>query len=263
MRGAGGAALEHSGADVLSMLRDGRDAFVLSGIDPARDSVDPPLLQKALSEARFVVALASFAGPDLEAVADVLLPLALPVEATGTLINAEGRWQSFHAAARLPGEARPGWKIWRVLGNLLEVKGIDYLDVLAVREDLKRHLPQVAFDNRVPLAPVGVALPGPTQGLERVSVAGLYTVDPLVRRSLPLQQTPAGQTAETLRVNPRDLGEIASGSEVRIRQAQTEGALRVMADPSVPVGVVITTHGSAAATALPAAGSAVTIAGVV
>jgi NADH-quinone oxidoreductase subunit G len=263
MRGAGGAALEHPGADVLSMLREGREVFVLSGIDPERDSIDPALLQKALREARFVVALTGFAGSDLEAVADVLLPVALPVESTGTLINAEGRWQSFHAAARLPGEARPGWKIWRVLGNLLGVKGIDYLDVMAVREDLKCHLPQGSFADRTDPALAVLALPEPITGLERLGVAGLYTVDALVRRSLPLQQTPVGQAAEMLRVNPRDLSGIVSGSEVRLRQAGAEVALRVVADPAVPAGVAITTMGSAAVAALPAAGSAVSIAGVV
>jgi NADH-quinone oxidoreductase subunit G len=40
-------------------------------------------------------------------------------ETSGTFVNTEGRVQSFHAAAKPLGDARPAWKVLRVLGNLL------------------------------------------------------------------------------------------------------------------------------------------------
>src|SRR5690348_15800640 len=43
-------------------------------------------------------------------VGDVQLPIAPFTETPGTFISTEGRVQSFHAAVRPSGEARPGWK---------------------------------------------------------------------------------------------------------------------------------------------------------
>ena len=58
--------------------------------------------------------------------ADVMLPIAPFTETAGTFVNSEGRAQSFNGAVRPPGEARPGWKVLRVLGNLLGVPGFDH-----------------------------------------------------------------------------------------------------------------------------------------
>ena len=50
----------------------------------------------------------------------VVLPIGSFAETSGTFVNAEGRWQSWAGAAKLPGESRPGWKVLRVLGELAE-----------------------------------------------------------------------------------------------------------------------------------------------
>ena len=65
---------------------------------------------------------------------DVLLPIAPFTETPGTFVNAEGRVQSFHAVVKPLGEARPAWKVLRVLANLLGLPGFDFEsshDVLA------------------------------------------------------------------------------------------------------------------------------------
>ena len=58
--------------------------------------------------------------------ADVLLPIAPFTETSGTFVNAEGRVQSFHGVVKPLGEARPAWKVLRVLGNLLGLPGFDF-----------------------------------------------------------------------------------------------------------------------------------------
>ena len=58
--------------------------------------------------------------------ADVLLPITPYTETSGTFVNSEGRVQSFNGVVRPLGDARPGWKVLRVLGNLLSVPGFDY-----------------------------------------------------------------------------------------------------------------------------------------
>ena len=55
-----------------------------------------------------VVACTAFRSPSLEAVAQVLLPIAAFAETSGTFVNAEGAWQGFRGAVAPPGEARPG-----------------------------------------------------------------------------------------------------------------------------------------------------------
>ncbi len=55
---------------------------------------------------------------------DVLLPIAPFTETPGTFVNAEGRVQSFHAVVKPLGEARPAWKVLRVLANMLGLLGL-------------------------------------------------------------------------------------------------------------------------------------------
>jgi NADH-quinone oxidoreductase subunit G len=65
--------------------------------------------------------------------ADVLLPIAPFTETAGTFVNAEGRRRASTAWCAL-GESRPGWKVLRVLGNLLGLPGFDFDTAEAVRD---------------------------------------------------------------------------------------------------------------------------------
>ena len=258
-RDVGGKAVD-PGADARTMLQQGRDAFVLAGIEPARDFGDPQLARRALDDARLVIALTPFASAELEAVADVMLPVATAFEASGTLVNAEGRWQSFQGAAAAPGDSRPGWKVWRVLGNLLEVRGMDHLDSRAVRDELKALLPEGDFSTQIDLRLAQVELPAALDGLERMQVRGLYSGDPLVRRSMPLQLSPEGRRAEAVYVNPRSAGSHADGSVVRLRQGRDETELKLVLDDAVPVGILVTVAGAASLARLGPPGTTVTLA---
>ena len=50
----------------------------------------------------------------------------------------EGLWQSQAGAALPVGEARPGWKVLRVLGNLLNLAGFEYQSSEEVRDELRK-----------------------------------------------------------------------------------------------------------------------------
>ena len=261
-RGPGGEPLDPAGANAAEMVAQGREAFVIAGIEPGRDGADPLALRDTLRHAGLVVALAPFADPELEAVADVLLPVAPHYESSGTLVNAEGRWQSYRAAARAAGEeVRPGWKVWRVLGNLLEVPGMDFLDSRAVRDELKSLLADASFDTSVNLNQALVEVPdAPGSGLYRVEAAALYSTDPLVRRAEPLQQSPEGRLAECVIVHPESAADHADGSRVRLRQGDAEAEFTLLHDDAVPVGLAVTFAGSAASGALGMPNTTVTLA---
>jgi NADH-quinone oxidoreductase subunit G len=131
----GGTAAATNGLPARAMLDAPLRAYVLlGGIDPVNDlGVDP----SALASADLVVAITTHLPESLRGVVHVVLPIGCFAETSGTYVNAEGRWQSWAGAARLPGESRPGWKVLRVLANLLNVHGIDYDSSEEVRDALK------------------------------------------------------------------------------------------------------------------------------
>ena len=83
------------------------------------------------------MAATPYADDTLKSVAHVLLPISTFVETSGTYVNLEGLWQSFAGAAKPLGEARPGWKVLRVLGNLAGVANFDYQSSEEVRDELR------------------------------------------------------------------------------------------------------------------------------
>jgi NADH dehydrogenase/NADH:ubiquinone oxidoreductase subunit G len=66
--------------------------------------------------------------------ADVMLPIAPFTETAGSFVNAEGRLAEFHGVVKPLGDARPAWKVLRVLGNLLGLPGFDQETVDDVRQ---------------------------------------------------------------------------------------------------------------------------------
>jgi NADH-quinone oxidoreductase subunit G len=176
-----------NGLDAGAMLAAPRKAYLLLGVEPELDCYDPGRALAAMDEADVVVALTAYRGI-AEDYADVLLPIAPFTETSGTFVNTEGRAQSFNGVVRAPGDARPGWKVLRVLGNLLDIPGFDYETSEAVRaaacpaEGIAAKL-----DNRI--TGVRVALPQPAPGLQRVADVPSYFADPIVRRAVSLQPT--------------------------------------------------------------------------
>jgi NADH-quinone oxidoreductase subunit G len=189
-RGPGGNNVARAGFDAQAMLETPRNAYLLFGIEPAKDLADGAAALAALRGAA-VVAFTSFVSDDLLDVADVLLPLGTFAETAGTYVNVEGRWQSFDAAADAVGESRPGWRILRVLGNELELPNCEYRTPSDVTAELEREL-----GNARELAPGDTLYKGSFAPNGRAAAVGgvqldvpIYAVDALVRRSEPLQET--------------------------------------------------------------------------
>lgn len=181
------------GLNASQMLSGSLKAAVLLNCEPGLDTAAGRNGGSGLRAADLVVSLSPFkANMDI---ADVMLPIAPYTETSGTFVNAEGRVQSFHAVVKALGDARPAWKVLRVLGDLLEVNGVGFessREVLAavpallvdetgatVRAGLLDNRTQAAVDfTPAESAPV---------------VASIYQLDGLVRRAPSLQLTADGR----------------------------------------------------------------------
>jgi NADH-quinone oxidoreductase subunit G len=194
-RAAGAKAVAQPGLTAREMLSVPLRAYaLLGGLEPSLDTLASDSL-RTLARAEFVVAITPFASAELKSIAHVLLPMGTFAETSGTYVNCEGRWQSQAGAASAVGEARPGWKVLRVLGNLMNLEGFDYQSSEEVCAELRR-----ACQGLEPRAYQGShAVPPPADGAHAEEGAALtdvpmYQADALVRRALSLQRTREGRT---------------------------------------------------------------------
>jgi NADH-quinone oxidoreductase subunit G len=189
-RQAGGRPVSNPGLHVGDMLAARLKAYVMVGGIESADLVTSTATEGSLRDAECVIAITPYASEDIRAVASVILPSAVFAETSGTWINVEGRWQSVAGAARPPGEARPAWKILRVLGNLLELPHFDFDSSEGVRASLRRELEEA----RGTVGAHSAAFtPGRLASFDATREVGIYRVDAVVRRSGPLQATADGQ----------------------------------------------------------------------
>jgi NADH-quinone oxidoreductase subunit G len=187
-RAAGGRALEAVGLNVSNMLAARLKAYVVFGaIEPAHDIASPAALE-ALKAAECVIALSPYA--TAREFADLILPIGTFAETSGTYVNLEGRWQSAPGAAKPVGESRPGWKVLRVLANLLNFPGFDYTSSDEITEELRRELAQVPEFKAA--ARTRTLQPRAAAGGSDVRDIPIYQSDAVVRRATSLQNTRAG-----------------------------------------------------------------------
>lgn len=181
------------GLNAAQMIAGGLKAAILLNNEPAFDSAAGHQALQGLNKSEMVVTLSPFKA-NLE-ISDVLLPIAPFTETSGSFVNAEGRVQSFHAVVKPLGEARPAWKVLRVLANLLGVQGVDYessQDVLATAIGAgTTQVPAQALSNasKAVLQVSGAAVTEPV-------VASIYQLDSIVRRAISLQLTADARQAQ-------------------------------------------------------------------
>ncbi|MGA8258605.1 MAG: NADH-quinone oxidoreductase subunit NuoG [Arenicellales bacterium] len=238
-RGAGEESVPANGLNARAMLEQGLNAYLLLGNEPELDCGDPRAAREALSGAQLVVAITPY---DVRETvdADVMLPAAPWSEMAGTFINCAGVEQRF-AAAVLPFEdARPAWKILRVLGNFCELDGFDYVTIDDVR------------------AKVGYAPANPSWGFtdrrwNELSVEGVdneidlmrimatppLRIDGTVRRAGSLQRT-RDNPPPAARMNGREIERLGltEGQTTQVHGGSDMSRLPVVRDERVPDGCV-------------------------
>ena len=225
--------------NALEMLERPLRGYLLFGIEPELDSAHPAAAMAALAEAEFVACFTPFVTERMKQYADVLLPIAPFSETSGTFVNIEGRWQSFTGAVAPPGEARPGWKVLRVLGNLFDLEGFEYTSSEEVRDELRGSAESIKPSTKLAWRCPG-DLGGDGDAVWRIGEVPIYAVDGLVRRSTPLQQTMDARPAAVYMnsAQAEALG-LKDGETARVTQAGGSANLPLVIDERVAQGCVI------------------------
>ncbi|MEX0731870.1 MAG: NADH-quinone oxidoreductase subunit NuoG [Aquisalimonadaceae bacterium] len=258
-RQAGGKADAAPGLNARELVERPRKGYLLLSVEPELDCWDGADALAALEQAESVVCITPFVTDTMRRYASVLLPAATFGETSGTFVNTEGRWQSFPGVAAPAGDARPAWKLLRVLANVLNLDGFQYNASDEITEELDGICaavnPSSAMEWRAPIGEVPVS-----GGLQRVGIVPLYGVDGVVRRAKALQQTSQARDigvrvhsaeAKRLKLTDLDWADVTQGN-VTVR-------LPVAIDDGIPEGAVLVPSGIAETAALGPAFGTVTL----
>ena len=245
------------GLNAAAMLAAPRKAYVLLNVEPELDCADAQQAMAAMQSADLVIAMSAYKHGATD-YADVLLPIAPYTETSGTFVSAEGRVQSFKGAVKPQGEARPAWKVLRVLGNLLKVDGFAYETSEAVRDEALQGVDVAARLNNAIAGVEGKAFTA--SGLQRVADVPIYATDAVVRRSAPLQAT-ADAARPRAWLNGKELAKLGlqAGAQAKVAQGAGSVVLEVALDDGLPEGVVRVAAGHPATAALGAMFGTITV----
>ena len=231
-----GAVPGKGGKTAAAMMAAPLKAYVVLHAEPQLDADNGQQALESLKAADFVVALTPFASLAGQ-YAHVLLPISPFAETSGTFVNAQGLAQSFKATVPPLAETRPGWKVLRVLGNILHLHGFDDESSESVRDSALSGGVPAHLSNQIQCA-AGISNEE-APDLQRVADVPIYRTDPLVRRAVALQQT-AASAAPVARLNSHTLAKlgIQAGQRVRVKSATGSVDLIAEQDNALATGAV-------------------------
>jgi NADH-quinone oxidoreductase subunit G len=217
-----GAIPGKGGKNAAAMLAEPLKAYVVLHAEPLLDADNGQQAIAALRGAQFAVALTPYRSAAAEW-ADVMLPVSPFTETSGTFVNAQGLAQSFKGTVTPFGQTRPGWKVLRVLGNVLHLAGFDDETSESVRDAVLAGGIEGRLSNEIK-APLGLGQAA--SGLERVADVPIYRTDAMVRRSEPLQAAPASKKPAAA-MNGRTLTSLGLTAGVKVRVSSGQGAVEL------------------------------------
>ena len=234
------------GRNVAQILAEPPRALLLYDVEPEDDGADPVAMAAALDRCDFIVSFSPFVNA-AEGHADVMLPIAPFTETAGSLISCEGRLQSFNPVVQPLAQSRPGWKVLRVLGNLLGLAGFDFETAQQVRAEALSPIggaegiaAALARQPELPLPQTIGTAPG-TSGFERIAPVPIYSSDAIVRRAPSLQRTRDAREAREAGI-PQQLWQqmgLRDGDQVRVTESGGQSVvLPARCDAALPAQVV-------------------------
>ncbi len=219
--------------------QDKCEALLLLNTEPEYDCHNSQKAVQAVRSSEFVISLTAYKGHAPE-YADVLLPIAPFSETSGTYVNTEGITQSFNGVVAPLGDARPAWKVLRVLANLLGLERFEYETPEQIRAEIfpEGTKLQQYLGNILKYTDIDVGMVE-NKGLQRIGEVPIYQADPIVRRAESLQLTHdalppkawmSQSTLQSLNVN--------SGTQIKVKQGTETIQLETACDDKLPVNCV-------------------------
>jgi NADH-quinone oxidoreductase subunit G len=234
-RTVAGKAIEAAGLDVQAALDAKLKAYFLMAVEPGLDFANPYRARQSMLAAEFVVIMSAFQNESIQEYADVILPMAPYAETSGTYINVDKAWQTVKGALAPHGEARPAWKILRVLANLLHAKDFDYASPEEVLQEIRARV-DMGFESKyTPFYPE--SLPASLHHLSRVGEWPLYRCDAIVRHATALQECASAEPA-CIRMHPKTADQLNLDTTATVSQGDIEITLPLKRDERVAPDVV-------------------------
>ena len=235
-----GLAVDQVGLSGQQILSADTKTFVLLGVEAEFDCDNPQQSLAALSQADHVIAINSYVNSTLKSRATILLPASQTVETSGTLVNMEGRFQSFTGVSKLPKDVRPTWKILRVLGNILDIKGFDYMSSEEVCDEVKAAIAAAPQHRSAPFSEPKAPVQEKAHGLQRIGAVQMYSGDSLVRRAAALQRA-ASDECRKVSLHPHDIAALNLHTDEAVSVSQGDSSVRMhlVADTAIPIGSVL------------------------
>jgi len=247
-----GAVPGAGGLNAGEMLSRPMKALLLLNAEAELDAADATAARKALKGGGLVVSMSPFADANAD-FADVMLPIAPFTETGGCFVNAEGRTQPFHGVVKPLADTRPGWKVLRVLANLLGLEGFNHETVEDVRAEALGDPSALGtrLDNRSVAAPVVVppSRAASVMDCERIADVSIYATDAIVRRAPALQHT-ADAAAPVIGINTPLWGALRLKGKVLVSAGETTALMEAREDRTLAEGAVRIPAGHPAMSAL-------------
>ena len=223
-------------AQILRDAAEGRiELLILLGADPLADFPDSRLARTALARVGRIVSLDGHLSASSEQ-ADIVLPVAVMGEKSGTTTNLEGRVTPVAQKVTVHGTARPDWMIALDLAGRLgvELGASDLSDLTSMIELSADGLWERSFGAA---APTFDSVVGTNYDFRLVLSRRLYDAAVSTASSPSLESLPGGRG---LSVHPSDLERIgvSSGDDVKVTGSRGSVVLPVCVDDRVNRGTV-------------------------
>lgn len=177
------------GLDVNAMIEANLKAYILLDVYPEYDFHHSVQAIQSLNNNTFVISMNSFKNEAVAQYSDVMLPIASFYETSGSHVNIEGKVQSFAGAVRAPSEAKPAWKVLKVLADLLDLPGFYYEDSTQITSEVVNQTHQQQTNDKLNKL-INITEKHDVNVIWQKSP---YAIDVLLRHANALQATKIGQ----------------------------------------------------------------------
>jgi NADH-quinone oxidoreductase subunit G len=234
-RTVAGKASSVTGLNAREAIDARLKGYFLMAADPQYDFSNPFGARQSMLAAEFVVVLSAYQDDAICEYADVILPMAPFAETSGTFINVDGLWQTVQGALAPYESARPAWKILRVLANMVQLDGFDYLSTDDVLTEIKTHHAMASPISLTPFYPE--TMPSYSPGLVRVGEWPLYRGDSIVRHAEALQTCASAESA-CVRIHPDTASRLQLNDVATVSQGDIKITLPLKRDERIAPDVL-------------------------